>query len=245
MKLLELEDVHIFHGLGHTIFGISLVVNEGETVCVLGRNGAGKTTTCQGIMGLLPPKSGVIRFGGKEITKMPPHIICRLGIGYTPEYRGIFRDLTVRENLMLGARKPGNGGGNQWTLERVYGLFPGLKARAGHRGNELSGGEQQMLAVGRALMTSPRLLLLDEPSQGLAPLLQTALGEQINGLKKEGVTILLSEQSVKLASHVADRVYIIEKGAIRYQGSVNDFKCNPDIASQYLGCSPSGEMLAK
>lgn len=232
MKVLEIKDVHITYGPSHIIFGISLAVDQGRTVCLLGRNGVGKTTTLRGIMGLVPPLSGTVTFKGEDITGKQPFVISRAGIGYVPEDKGIFRDLSVRENLKLGQMKLR--GQRKWGFERTYALFPALKERASHQGTELSGGEQQMLAIARALMGDPDLLLLDEPSQGLAPILQQKLGSLIKGLKQDGITILLAEQSFVLASAVSDGVYILEKGAIRFQGTIEELECDEDLKREYL-----------
>ena len=228
---LELEKVHISYGPSHIIFGISAILREGEVVCFLGRNGVGKTTTLLGVMGINPPFSGNIRFKGKDITRKPPFVISRAGIGYVPEERRIFQDLNVLENLKIGQMKlKGTTGG--WSLEKVYTLFPALKERSRHRGMELSGGEQQMLAVARALMGNPELLLLDEPSQGLAPILQKKLGDLIRSLKQEGITILLAEQSLRLALEVSNRVYILEKGVIKFEGTIDEITA--EVRSKYL-----------
>ncbi len=233
MPDLQLEHVHISYGLSHIIFGISLTVNGGETVCLLGRNGVGKTTTLQSIMGLNPPSSGVIRFKGEEITGKPPFLISRAGLGFVPENRRIFRDLSVWENLKLGALK-GRPSSTGWNLEKVYDLFPRLRERAEHRGSQLSGGEQQMLAIARALMGNPEFLLLDEPTQGLAPILQKALAELIKDLRKGGITILLAEQSLRLALEVSDRVYVIETGLIKFSGTVDEINEDKNILKKYL-----------
>ena len=233
MPNLELEDVHISYGPSHVVFGVSLNTDAGEVVCLLGRNGVGKTTTLRGIMGLVPPSAGFVRFKGKDVTGKPPFVIARAGIGYVPEDRGIFRDLSVLENLQIGGLTKRNGRG-EWSLEKIYDLFPALRERSTHRGMELSGGEQQMLAIARALMGSPELLLLDEPSQGLAPIFQRKLGELIMGLKREGITILLAEQSLRLALEVSDRVYIIEKGLIKFEGTIAEINSNKDIIKRYL-----------
>jgi branched-chain amino acid transport system ATP-binding protein len=230
---LQLENVHISYGLSHIIFGISLTVNERETVCLLGRNGVGKTTTLQSVMGLNPPSSGVIKFKGEDITGRPPFLISRAGIGFVPENRRIFRDLTVLENLKIGALKRQQRA-RGWDFEKVYGLFPRLRERASHRGSQLSGGEQQMLAIARALVGNPEFLLLDEPTQGLAPILQKALAGLIRNLREEGITILLAEQSLRLALEVSDRVYIIEKGLIRFAGTVDEINEDKSILKKYL-----------
>jgi branched-chain amino acid transport system ATP-binding protein len=230
---LELENVHISYGLSHIIFGVSLTVKKGETVCLLGRNGVGKTTTLLGIMGVNQPSSGVIGYKGENITGKPPFVIARAGIGFVPEDRRIFRDLSVLENLTIGTLK-GPAKADGWDLEKVYNLFPRLKERAGHRGSHLSGGEQQMLAIARALMGNPELLLLDEPTQGLAPILQQRLASLIKGLKQEGITILLAEQSLHLALEVSDRLYVMEKGVIKFHGTIDEVDKDRTILKQYL-----------
>lgn len=230
---LELEKVHISYGLSHIIFGISLTIGREEIVCLLGRNGVGKTTTLRGIMGLTPPSLGVIKFKGEDITGRPPFVVARTGIGYVPEDRRIFRDLSVFENLKIGRMK-GQEKTEGWNLEKVYDLFPGLRERSSHRGSQLSGGEQQMLAIARSLMGNPELLLLDEPSQGLAPILQRKLGNLIKSLKQEGITIFLAEQSLRLALEVSSRVYILEKGTIKFEGTVDEINADESIKSKYL-----------
>jgi len=233
--VLEVKDINTFYGLSHILFNVSLAVGEGETVCLLGRNGVGKTTTFRSIMGLTPPSSGSIKFLGKEIRGKQPFQIYRLGVGLVPEDRIIFPDLTVRENLEIAVRKVPEGrkaGG--WTIEKVHQLFPVLKARDEQWGGTLSGGEQQMLTIARTLMGNPRLLLLDEPSEGLAPLVVRAIGEQTLALKKEGMTLLLSEQNSSFALKVSDRAYILEKGHVTWQGSVAELKSKPEIMKNYL-----------
>ena len=232
MKILELKGIHIAYGPSHIIFGISLDVDQGQVVCLLGRNGVGKTSTLSGIMGLVPPSSGTITFKGEDITGKQPFMISRAGIGYVPENKRIFRDLRVWENLKLGQMNPRES--KRWSFERTYALFPALKDRSNHQGTELSGGEQQMLAIARALMGDPDLLLLDEPSQGLAPILQKRLGSLIKSLKEEGITILLAEQSFSLASEVSEKVYVLEKGVIKFEGTIDDLKANEDMKKEYL-----------
>jgi branched-chain amino acid transport system ATP-binding protein len=230
---LELENVHISYGLSHIIFGISLTVRSGEIVCLLGRNGVGKTTTLRGVMGLSPPSSGSVRFNGRDITGKSPFLVSRAGIGYVPEDRRIFRDLSVLENLKIGAIKASHRK-DGWNLDKVFNLFPRLKERGAHRGSQLSGGEQQMLAIARALMGNPELLLLDEPTQGLAPILQKRLAELIRSLKQEGITILLAEQSLHLALQVSDRLYVIEKGLVRFGGTIDEVEQDKSIIKRYL-----------
>ena len=231
--MLRVENIHTYYGLSHILFGVSLDVGEGEVVCLLGRNGAGKTTTMRSIMGLTPPKEGRILFKGMEIQGLPPHRIAKMGIGFVPGERRIFPDLTVRENLEI-AEKPGSDGSFRWDIEKVYELFPKLREIECRRAGCLSGGEQQMLAIGRALMGNPDLLLLDEPTEGLAPVVVKTLEEQIRKLKETGISILLAEQNIKTAMNLGDRVYIIEGGRIKYHGSMEDFKNRPEIRERYL-----------
>src|ERR1700685_1667270 len=214
--LLELEDVHAAYGLSRVLFGISIEVNEGECVCLLGRNGVGKTTTMRSVMGLTPPSAGHVRFRSRDITGWPPHRIARAGIGFVPEDRRIFAELSVWENLDVAGRAGRRRG--HWTIETVYELFPVLRALRNRQGGFLSGGEQQMLTIGRTLMGNPELLLLDEPSEGLAPLVVEALRLKIDELRKGGLTILLAEQGVEFSLSLADRVYVLEKGAVRHSG---------------------------
>jgi branched-chain amino acid transport system ATP-binding protein len=211
--VLEVRDVHTAYGLSRVLFGVSLEVAEGECVCLLGRNGVGKSTTMRSIMGLTPPQSGRITWKNTDITGWAPYRVAQAGIGFVPEDRRIFADLTVWENLDVAARARG-----PWTIERVFDLFPKLSELAGRNGGYLSGGEQQMLTIARTLMGNPALLLLDEPSEGLAPLVVDHLREQIARLKREGLTILLAEQNTEFSLALADRVYVLEKGSIRFSG---------------------------
>jgi len=230
--MLEVEEIHTFYGLSHILFGVSLRVERGEVVCLLGRNGAGKTTTLKSIMGLTPPKQGHIRFKGEEITGWQPYLLARKGIGYVPDDRRIFADLTVGENLEIAARGGERDGG--WSKERVYELFPALKQIESRKGGCLSGGEQKMLAIARALMGNPELLLLDEPTEGLAPVMVHALEEQIRRLREAGLTVLLAEQNVRSALRLSDRGYIIDNGQIRFQGSIDELKSNEEVRRKYL-----------
>ena len=230
---LEVAGVHTYYGLSHILFGVSLTVDEGEVVALLGRNGAGKTTTLRTIMGAAPPREGTVRCRGEEITGRPPFQIAAHGIGHVPEDRRIFPNLTVRENLEVG-RKPGVNGGRPWTLERVYTLFPQLKQFERRRRGYLSDGEQQMLTIARMLMGNPSLLLLDEPSEGLAPAIVELLARQILELKGEGVAILLCEQNSAFAIAVSERVSIIEKGVIRHESSTKDLAANAEVMRAYL-----------
>lgn len=226
--MLDVEGIHTFYGLGHILFDVSLRVASGEVVCLLGRNGAGKTTTLRSIIGVTPPRRGRIRYKGEEITGLAPFALARKGIGYVPDDRRIFADLTVEENLEIASR--GSADRRGW----VYDLFPVLKEKASHKGGHLSGGEQKMLAIGRALVGNPELLLLDEPMEGLAPLLVRALEEQIQRFKAAGLTVLLAEQNVHSALRLADRCYVIDDGRIRYEGTVADLKENDGIRRKYL-----------
>lgn len=235
MTLLEVHDIHAAYGSSRVLFGISLTVARGECVCLLGRNGVGKTTTMRAIMGLTPPSSGRIVFDGTDITGLPPHRIARLGLGFVPENRRIFAELTVWENLDVAARATGRSG--HWTVEAVYGLFPKLSELANRQGGFLSGGEQQMLTIGRTLMGNPDLLLLDEPSEGLAPLVVESMLEQVSRLKREGLTILLAEQGVDFSLAIADRVYVLEKGAVRFAGAAAELRDNPRLRDELLALS--------
>jgi len=220
--ILEVKEIYTSYGLSQILFGVSLKVAEGEVISLLGRNGVGKTTTLRSIMGLTPPRSGSIHWKGKDIAGKEPHQIAKLGIGFVPEDRRIFADLTVWENLDV-AIKPSGVKKGAWTLDRVFELFPALKPIQTRRGGFLSGGEQQMLTIARTLMGNPELLLLDEPSEGLAPIVVQQLGEQIKKLREEGMTILLCEQNAKFSLDLSHRLYILEKGQVRYSGTVADF----------------------
>jgi len=231
-SLLEVEEIHTAYGLSRVLFGISLAIEAGECVSLLGRNGVGKTTTMRSIMGLTPPGAGHVRWQGQEITGWPPHRIARAGIGYVPEDRRIFAELTVWENLEVGdraARRPG-----RWTIDTVGELFPVLRERRDQRGGFLSGGEQQMLTIARTLMGNPELVLLDEPSEGLAPLVVDLLREKIGELKAQGLTILLAEQRVDFALALADRVYVLEKGAVRHSGVAAELRQDKALLDRLL-----------
>ncbi|PYN49937.1 MAG: ABC transporter ATP-binding protein [Candidatus Rokuibacteriota bacterium] len=229
--MLAVEDIHTAYGLSRVLFGVSLRVAPGECVCLLGRNGVGKTTTMRSIMGLTPPSSGRVVWKGRDIRRAAPFRAAALGIGFVPEDRRIFADLTVWENLDVAARRARPDG---FTTERVFDLFPALRQLRDRAGGFLSGGEQQMLTIARTLMGNPKLLLLDEPSEGLAPLVVDHLQEQIARLRSDGLTILLAEQNVDFSLNLADRVYVLEKGHIRYEGSAREFRENASIRQQYL-----------
>ncbi len=228
--MLELREVQTAYGRSQVLFGVSLEVGASQLVSLLGRNGMGKTTTVKSIMGITAPKSGVITLDGKPIRGLPSYRIAQSGIGLVPEGRQVFPNLTVRENLVATARK-----GGAWTLERVFGLFPQLKARQANYGNQLSGGEQQMLAIGRALMTNPRLLILDEATEGLAPLIRTEIYRSIAQLKAEGLSILVIDKDVRALSKIADRHYVLEKGRVVWSGSSADLTANAELQHRYLG----------
>jgi branched-chain amino acid transport system ATP-binding protein len=230
--VLEVDGLHARYGLSHVLFDVSLRVERGEVVCLLGRNGAGKSTTLKSIIGVVPPAAGRVRFKGEDVTGRPPFQLARLGLGYVPDDRRIFADLTVAENLDIAARPAA--GGEGWTLDRVFDLFPVLREKLRHKGGHLSGGEQKMLALARALVGNPELLLLDEPLEGLAPLLVRALAGQILRLKAAGLTVLLAEQNVGAALGVADRAYVIDDGRIRYHGTVAELRAADEVRRRYL-----------
>jgi branched-chain amino acid transport system ATP-binding protein len=235
MSLLSVQDIHAAYGSSRVLFGISLDVAQGECVCLLGRNGVGKSTTMRAIMGLTPPSSGRIVWKGEDITGLQPFRIARHGIGFVPEDRRIFAELTVLENLDVAARASGRRG--RWTTEAVFTLFPKLTELANRQGGYLSGGEQQMLTIARTLMGNPELLLLDEPSEGLAPIVVESMLEQVGALKREGLTILLAEQGVDFSLALADRVYVLEKGAVRFSGPAAELRDNPRLRDELLALS--------
>jgi branched-chain amino acid transport system ATP-binding protein len=233
--MLEINNIDVFYGASHIIFGLSLKIEQGETVCLLGRNGTGKTTTMRSIMGLTPPRSGSIKFLNEEISGKQPYEINRIGIGYVPQDRGIMRGLTVRETLELGRKRKGGNGEGQWTLERLYHLFPILSKREKQEAVTLSGGEQQMLTIARTLMGNPKLLLLDEPSGGLAPLLMGELCKQVGELKGTGISILLAEQKLDFALSLANRCHVLEKGRICHHCLPEELTANDEVKKRYLG----------
>ncbi|MCB1556956.1 MAG: ABC transporter ATP-binding protein [Alphaproteobacteria bacterium] len=231
--MLAIDSINTFYARAHILQDVSLQVEEGECVALLGRNGAGKTTTLKTVMGLVRPKSGRVLHTRKDITGHHNYRIARGGIGYVPEERRIFPQLTVYENLMVG-KKDHSGTASPWTLERIYGLFPKLEELHDRLGGQLSGGEQQMLTVARTLMGNPRLLLLDEPTEGLAPIIVQNMIGTIKELKKEGLSVLLSEQNQYAAHALCDRAYILEKGQVVFDGTMQDLKSKPEIQEQYL-----------
>jgi branched-chain amino acid transport system ATP-binding protein len=230
--MLEARDLVTGYGLGAVIHGVSFDVEAGEVVCLLGRNGAGKSTTLRSIMGLTPPRSGRVEFKGQEITRRQPFQVARLGIGYIPDDRRIFADLSVEENLEIVRQVTRRDG--RWTMERVYRLFPVLAELRAKLGAGLSGGEQKMLAVGRALMGNPELLILDEPSEGLSPLMVQTLIGAIQQIREEGVTLLVADQNVKFARRIASRGYIMEEGHVRHSGTLEELWANEQVIRRYL-----------
>jgi branched-chain amino acid transport system ATP-binding protein len=231
--LLEVDDVHTYYDYNYILQGVSLAVPAGAVTAVLGRNGVGKTTLMRSIVGFTPPRRGRVRFEGTEIQQLPSHAIARKGIGLVPQGRRVFASLSVVENLMIGAR-PGRGS-TQWTLDSVFELFPRLRERSGHFGGQLSGGEQSMLSIGRALMSNPSMLLMDEPSEGLAPLIVREVERTLRQLKETGLAVVLVEQNLPLALSVADTAYIISKGRIVFAGDPQEVRHNEEIRTRYLG----------
>jgi branched-chain amino acid transport system ATP-binding protein len=230
--VLDVEDVHTYYGESHVLQGISLRVAASEVLGILGRNGMGKTTLVRSIIGFTPPRRGRVRFRGQDITRWPPYRMVESGMALVPQGRRVFPSLSVRENLEVA-----RSGRGPWSLDRVHALFPRLLERGGNRANKLSGGEQQMLAIGRALMTNPHLLLLDEPTEGLAPLLVLEVGRVIKELKREGLSILLVEQNLPLALSVADRTHILSRGQIVHSARPDELLANEEVKSRYLGVS--------
>src|ERR1700686_3141714 len=232
--LLEVDAIETCYGLSQVLFGLSLSVRSGEMVAMMGRNGMGKTTTIRSIMGLTPARAGAIRFSGHDVRKLPPFRIAQLGIGLVPEGRQIFPNLTVLENLLAAS---GNrlGSADPWTLEKIHALFPRLAERGGNMGNQLSGGEQQMLAIGRALMTNPKLMILDEATEGLAPLIREEIWNCLSMLKARGQSVLVIDKNVGNLSRIADRHYIIERGRAVWSGTSAQLIAEPDLQHRYLG----------
>ena len=245
MSLLEVDNLHVAYGQSQALFGVSLEVSRGELVSLVGRNGVGKSTTMRGIMGLNAPNKGIVRWKGKDISGRDPYLNCRDGIGYIPEDRRIFYDLSVWENLDVARNRnavPGSPSGLssessvgiQWNEEKVFDLFPELAELRHRKGGVLSGGQQQMLTIARSLMGNPELLLLDEPSEGLAPLVVSRMREGVALLKEAGLSIVLAEQNLDFVLSLSDRIYVLEKGQVKYAGSAEDLKNNIDVQKQYL-----------
>ena len=231
--MIEVAGLHSYYGRAHILSDVGLRVARGEVLALLGRNGAGKSTTLKSIVGLVRPAKGEVRFAGERIDGLAPHAICRRGLGYVPEERRIFTDLTVTENLEVG-RQPPRAGAPSWTVDKLFALFPNLAELRHRPGVRMSGGEQQMLTIARTLMGNPSAILLDEPSEGLAPVIVEAMARTVLDLKKEGLTVLLSEQNLRFATAVADRATIIEKGRIRYSGTMADLARDEQVRAAYL-----------
>jgi branched-chain amino acid transport system ATP-binding protein len=232
MTPLEAAGLQTYYGKSHILRSVGLTVNEGEIVTLLGRNGAGKTTTLRSIMGLTPPREGSVKLFGTEASRLPPYRVASLGVGYVPEGRKIFANLTVEDNLQVPMARPG-----PWTLKRVFETFPRLAERRDNRGRQLSGGEQEMLSIARALLLNPKLLLLDEPSQGLAPLLVKEVFQIIQNMRKEGIAILLVEQNVRVSLEIADRAYVLDDGAIIYSGTASELASDEERVRSMAGAS--------
>ncbi len=231
--LLEVQGLCAWYGRAQILFDVSLQVAPGEVVALMGRNGAGKSTTMKSVAGLMARTAGAVRFDGRDITALPPHRIARAGMGWVPEDRRIFTDLTVLENLEVG-RQPPRAGAPTWSVERLFALFPNLAQMPDRPGGRMSGGEQQMLTVARTLMGNPRLVLLDEPSEGVAPLIVEQMARSINEMKREGLAVLLSEQNLNFADRVSDRVYVLEKGQVRFAGTMRELDADEAVRRAYL-----------
>jgi branched-chain amino acid transport system ATP-binding protein len=231
--MLAVKDLHAFYGRAHILHGVSLEANAGEVVALLGRNGAGKSTAMKAIMGLVLPARGEVSFAGARIDRLPPYRIARLGLGYVPEERRIFTELSVMENLAVG-RQPTRGGAPSWDADKLFALFPNLGRMRERPGGRMSGGEQQMLTIARTLMGNPRCVMLDEPSEGLAPIIVQEMAHSIRALKREGLSVLLCEQNLRFCEAIADRAYIIEKGQIRFGGTMAELAANSSLREQYL-----------
>jgi len=232
MSLLEIEDIQTYYGQSHVLYDVSMSIEEGETVALMGRNGAGKTTTMRSIIGMTPPRSGTITFKGDRISGKEPFQIANAGIGYVPEDRRVFPDLTVQDNIEILVKK-----NSEWSLDRVFDLFPKLDERSSQLGKQLSGGEQQMLSIARALVTDPDLLLLDEPSEGLAPIIVQDLRKILREIGETGITVLIAEQNVKFAFDLTERGYILSKGQIVWDGTIDDLQDNEEMIETHLGVS--------
>ncbi len=234
-SILELDGIDAAYGRAQVLFGVSLRLARGETVALMGRNGAGKSTTLKAIMGLLPIAAGSIRFAGHEISRLPTYRIARLGLGYVPEDRRIFTDLSVFENLEVGAKAARGEGRARWTPERLFSIFPNLAEMRGRQAAQMSGGEQQMLSIARTLMGNPEAILLDEPTEGLAPVIVDEMAQAIARMKREGIAVLLSEQNLSFAAAVADRAYLIAKGSVRHDGPMAEIAANATLRETHLG----------
>jgi branched-chain amino acid transport system ATP-binding protein len=234
-SILEVDGIDAAYGRAQVLFGVSLRLGRGETVALMGRNGAGKSSTLKAIMGLLPTRAGSIRFAGRDISRLPTYRIARLGLGYVPEDRRIFTDLSVLENLMVGAKAGRREGPAPWTPERLFSIFPNLAEMRGRQASQMSGGEQQMLSIARTLMGNPDAILLDEPTEGLAPVIVDEMAQALARMKQEGLAVLLSEQNLSFASTVADRAYLIAKGVMRHDGPMAAIAGNAALRETHLG----------
>jgi branched-chain amino acid transport system ATP-binding protein len=234
-SLLQVDDLDAAYGRAQVLFGVSLRLERGETVALMGRNGAGKSTTLKAIMGLLPVAAGSIKFVGQEICRLPTYRIARLGLGYVPEDRRIFTDLSVFENLEVGAKAARSQGRTRWTPERLFSIFPNLAEMRGRQASQMSGGEQQMLSIARTLMGNPDAILLDEPTEGLAPVIVDEMVAAMARMKREGIAVLVSEQNMSFAAAVADRAYLIAKGVVRHEGPMAEIAGNAALRETHLG----------
>ncbi|OGP51904.1 MAG: ABC transporter ATP-binding protein [Deltaproteobacteria bacterium RBG_13_51_10] len=233
--MLELKEIHTYYGLSHVIQGVSLTVEEGEIITLIGRNGAGKTTTLKSIIGLTPPRAGTVTFRGEDITHLPTHLIAQRGIAFVPEERRVIPNLSVAENLKIGMLKNRDKSKNSKLLERTFSYFPRLQERLTQRGGSLSGGEQQMLTMARGLVSNPAIMLIDEPTEGLMPLLVNQIAIILKEMNKDGVTILLVEQNVEMALSISTRGYVIDQGVIQFEGQAKELQQNREIQQRYLG----------
>ena len=232
--LLDVRNLNTFYEQSHILQGVFLNVDHGEIVCLLGRNGVGKSTTLKSIIGLVQPRSGEVIFKGQNVAGMPPHVISKLGVGYVPEDRRIFPTLTLRENLLMGIKPGQKGNGDGWNVEKVYKYFPALQARDKQKGGHLSGGEQQMLTIARTLMGNPEVLLIDEPTEGLAPKIVETVEQVIQDIHQHNIPILLVEQNMRVALRLAERIYVISKGKIVFQGTGQELKEADEVRQKYL-----------
>ena len=232
--LLEVRELHTFYEESHILYGVSIQIDQGEIVCLLGRNGVGKSTTLKSIIGLVKPRSGEIFLKGQDLTSLPSHTIAKLGVGYVPEDRRIFPTLTLRENLLMGIKPRQKKNRDVWDIEKIYKYFPALEARDNQKGGYLSGGEQQMLTIARTLMGNPGILLIDEPTEGLAPKIVETVQQVIQDIHQDGIPLLLVEQNMQVALRLAERIYIMSKGKIVFHGTNEDLKVNKGVREKYL-----------
>jgi len=232
--LLEIKELNTYYGESHILYGVSIGIDQGEIVCLLGRNGVGKSTTLKSIIGLVKPQSGEILFNGENVVGLPPHLIARLGVGYVPDDRRIFPTLTVRENLLMGVKPGQKKNRDGWSIDKIYKYFPALEARDRQKGGHLSGGEQQMLTIARTLMGNPDILLIDEPTEGLAPKIVETVEQVIQGIHQDGIPILLVEQNMRVALRLAERIYVMSKGKVVFHGTTEDLKADKGVREKYL-----------